>query len=683
MAGIEDNTDSASSTTSEMINTADTDKRLRTLTESGKELFENKQRKFLLKMQIVKSDLQLLARNIEPYSNELTSLQELKTEFMSGTVRYDTICKEYLDFLSRTNTAEGMDEVHKLSGEMQDFTQFVETESKRMNTFINELRAIERENSLASRSSRRSHSSRKTHSSSSSSVLARARAKAEAAKVKVHFAEKETLLLKEKALIEEKRSIESAKVERKKADIEADLDLLSRQKEAAAVEAEANALQNECDENMSQVLPDQPPLDSKSKTAAYINHVQKQISSIEIDKENTDAFHIDKENKHSTHIDQENTHVSGTLDPHANSFIPRKNIIADTHVSDNHPYPSDRTLATDFTRFLLKRDLLMSSQQANTGFKDKLPTTKGKLNDVRTRKTDFAETKNERSQSVDPHRISIFPPCTSELKIDEVRTLEVDESAYDKIGKDVFIRRPDDDKPGLSRDDREFIESMDTNLWKDSSGNWSAPLPFRQDRQVLPNNRNLAWKRAKGLDANLRKDLQKREHFFTFMNTILEKGHAEKAPHINDDQEQWYLPIFGVYHPKKPGKLRAVFDSSAQFDGVSLNNVLLSGPDLTNNLIGVLLRFRREQVAIMGDIEQMFYSFKVDEKHRDYLRFFWYTDNDFDKPLTVYRMCVHVFGNSPSPAIHTDLEKLPWKEKMTLAPICLILSLEIFTLMMV
>ncbi|CAG2221990.1 unnamed protein product [Mytilus edulis] len=403
MAGIEDNTDSASSTTSEMINTADTDKRLRTLTESGKELFENKQRKFLLKMQIVKSDLQLLARNIEPYSNELTSLQELKTEFMSGTVRYDTICKEYLDFLSRTNTAEGMDEVHKLSGEMQDFTQFVETESKRMNTFINELRAIERENSLASRSSRRSHSSRKTHSSSSSSVLARARAKAEAAKVKVHFAEKETLLLKEKALIEEKRSIESAKVERKKADIEADLDLLSRQKEAAAVEAEANALQNECDENMSQVLPDQPPLDSKSKTAAYINHVQKQISSIEIDKENTDAFHIDKENKHSTHIDQENTHVSGTLDPHANSFIPRKNIIADTHVSDNHPYPSDRTLATDFTRFLLKRDLLMSSQQANTGFKDKLPTTKGKLNDVRTRKTDFAETKNERSQSVDPH----------------------------------------------------------------------------------------------------------------------------------------------------------------------------------------------------------------------------------------------------------------------------------------
>ncbi|VDI50541.1 Hypothetical predicted protein [Mytilus galloprovincialis] len=167
-------------------------------------------------MQIVKSDLQLLARNIEPYSNELTLLQELKTEFMSGTVRYDTICKEYLDFLSRTNTAEGMDEVHKLSGEMQDFTQFVETENE------------------------------------------------------------ETLDIEgKKAFIEEKRSIESAKVERKKADIEADLDLLSRQKEAAAVEAEANALQNECHENMSKVLPDQPPLVNRQTLVLRINYQQQ------------------------------------------------------------------------------------------------------------------------------------------------------------------------------------------------------------------------------------------------------------------------------------------------------------------------------------------------------------------------------------------------------------------------
>lgn len=82
-----------------------------------------------------------------------------------------------------------------------------------------------------------------------------------------------------------------------------------------------------------------------------------------------------------------------------------------------------------------------------------------------------------------------------------------------------------------------------------------------------------------------------------------------------------------------------VFDSSAQFGGVSLNDVLLSGPDLNNTLLGVLLRFRREKIAVMADIEQMFYSF------------LWHKDNCPEKEIIDYRMTVHVFGNSTSPAV--------------------------------
>lgn len=249
-------------------------------------------------------------------------------------------------------------------------------------------------------------------------------------------------------------------------------------------------------------------------------------------------------------------------------------------------------------------------------------------------------------------RLSIFPPCTSEIKIEEMSDLETN-SELDQIGSNIFIQTKDDNKPGLSRDDREFLEIMEREFQKDTDGNWSAPLPFRNNRPKLPNNKVQAYKRAKSLDISLRKNQEKRGHFISFMRGILERGHAEIAPDIDEGDEQWYLPIFGVYHPKKPEKLRAVFDSSAKFDGLSLNDVLLSGPDLANSLLGVLLRFRREPVAVMGDIEQMFYCFKVHESDRNYLRFLWYTDNNFDKPLTVYRMTVHVFGNSPSPAIAT------------------------------
>ena len=226
-------------------------------------------------------------------------------------------------------------------------------------------------------------------------------------------------------------------------------------------------------------------------------------------------------------------------------------------------------------------------------------------------------------------------------------------SKEDKIGATVFQRTKADDKPGLSIEDVEFFKVMDKEFTKGPLGNWVAPLPFRSSRPRLPNNKPLALKRAKSLHISLQKNPVKRDHFVTFMKKILDSGHAEVAPPLRIGEEHWYLPLFGVYHPKKPGQIRGVFDSSAQFDGVSLNKVLLSGPDLTNNLLGVLMRFRREPVAITADIEQMFHCFHVREDHRNFLRFLWYKDNNPDKELIEYRMTVHVFGNSPSPAVAT------------------------------
>lgn len=60
------------------------------------------------------------------------------------------------------------------------------------------------------------------------------------------------------------------------------------------------------------------------------------------------------------------------------------------------------------------------------------------------------------------------------------------------------------------------------------------------------------------------RDKTKQEHFLTFMSNILDKGFAEEVPPLPDTEECWYLPIFGVYHPKKPSQIHVVFDSSAQ-----------------------------------------------------------------------------------------------------------------------
>lgn len=49
----------------------------------------------------------------------------------------------------------------------------------------------------------------------------------------------------------------------------------------------------------------------------------------------------------------------------------------------------------------------------------------------------------------------------------------------------------------------------------------------------------------------------------------------------------------------------------------------------------------------------MFYCSLVQEEHRDFLRFMWFLDNNPKNEVVQYRMRVHVFGNSPSPAVAT------------------------------
>lgn len=136
------------------------------------------------------------------------------------------------------------------------------------------------------------------------------------------------------------------------------------------------------------------------------------------------------------------------------------------------------------------------------------------------------------------------------------------------------------------------------------------------------------------------------------MTGIIEKGYAVMVPTkqlSRDDGRVWYIPHHGVYHPKKK-KIRVVFDCTATFQGISLNDQLLQGPYLTNSLIGVLMRFREEPTALIADIESMFYQVKVPDEDADLLRFLWWPDGDLSQPMEEYRMMVHLFGATSSPS---------------------------------
>ena len=201
--------------------------------------------------------------------------------------------------------------------------------------------------------------------------------------------------------------------------------------------------------------------------------------------------------------------------------------------------------------------------------------------------------------------------------------------------------------PGMSQEDLKFMKITSGGIHKAGNGHYEVPLPLRDENVHLPCNRKLAEARLKQLSRRFKIDSKYKEDYVTFMQKMLEEGHAEKAP--KQYETVWYIPHHGVYHPKKPEKLRVVFDCSSEFQGHSLNRHLLQGPDLTNSLVGVLCRFRQEPVAFACDIEGMFHQVHVNEEHRDLLRFLWWEQGDTSREPTEYRMTVHLFGATSSP----------------------------------
>lgn len=178
---------------------------------------------------------------------------------------------------------------------------------------------------------------------------------------------------------------------------------------------------------------------------------------------------------------------------------------------------------------------------------------------------------------------------------------------------------------------------MDEGMTKDrESGSWTSPFPLHEETQHLPDNRENALKRLKSTCRLLDRKPTMKEYYFTFMQKLLDSSHAEIAPVTKPKQPtmRWYLPQFGVYHLQKPGKIRVVFDSAPETEKVSLNKLLLLGPDLNNGLLGLIMHLCQDPVAFMADIKQMFHPFLVDKRHRDLFFFFWYKDNDPAKPLT-------------------------------------------------
>ncbi|VDI04709.1 Hypothetical predicted protein [Mytilus galloprovincialis] len=473
--------------------------------------------------------------------------------------------------------------------------------------------------------------------------MARKRVNAEVQRTKLQYAEQQTKLIKQKARLSELETQSKALKDREKAEVDADLALLKQQTEAAVAEVEVKVLEEAESDRRSLSLQEDKEYLQKVKMTLTEKYVNEQFNEVEQlksqDKNNNVPQDIpNNQDKFSSHAPAPRNQLNiiptprnlpkfqvddldrsivedikpeirqkQTLNPYAADFE-----LTQPPLPPNH----DQSVVSDLTKFLLKKDLLLSRFQ---NFDDCINTSAIQY-----------------TMSSCAGRTIMNGRCAESLIVESL-------SGNGELEIHSVI------ECSAIPDEKSEIPTPDIAKSYPHLREIAHQIP---NRQRLPNNRSQAWKRAQILDKSFQQNFTKKTHFVEFMQKVLVSGAAEVAPIITDE-ECWYLPLFGVYHQNKPNQIRGVFDSSASFEGVSLNSVMMSGPDLTNNLLGILLRFRSDQFAATADIEQMFYQFYVREEDRNFLRFFWYKDNNPDNPLIEHRMCVNVFGNSASPAVAT------------------------------
>ena len=203
----------------------------------------------------------------------------------------------------------------------------------------------------------------------------------------------------------------------------------------------------------------------------------------------------------------------------------------------------------------------------------------------------------------------------------------------------------------VSVEERHFLDKLSDGLHRRYDRHFETLLLFMDDVK-LPNSRAVALKRLSRLKSKFLCDSQYREDYSRFMAEIITHGYAEPVPAEElsiAEGRTWYIPHDGVYHPKKPGKIRVAFDCSSEYGGEVLNRHLLQDPDLTNNLTGVLGRFLQEPVVVSCDIESMYHQVGVNTEDSNFLRFLWCDNCNLDSEPKEYRMPAHIFSATSSP----------------------------------
>lgn len=203
-------------------------------------------------------------------------------------------------------------------------------------------------------------------------------------------------------------------------------------------------------------------------------------------------------------------------------------------------------------------------------------------------------------------------------------------------------------------------------------GTYLVRLPFRTIKdptQQLGASRQIAINRFRHTEQRLARDNKLKVAYADQINDYVKLKQMTVVTTTESDHQQidgdgmrffncCYLPHHAVVkESSSTTKVRVVFDASAKTTNEkSLNEILLPGPALQNDLPAVLLNWRKHRYVFMADIQKMYRCIAMHQDDAQFQRILW--RDDPAKPFTEYACNTVMFGTASAPflAIRTMLQ---------------------------
>ncbi|XP_033339833.2 uncharacterized protein LOC117228236 [Megalopta genalis] len=197
----------------------------------------------------------------------------------------------------------------------------------------------------------------------------------------------------------------------------------------------------------------------------------------------------------------------------------------------------------------------------------------------------------------------------------------------------------------LSKEDRESEKHYQTHTTRDDQGRYTVRIPFKTNAGRLGDSHKLALKRFYSLENKLHKQEELHKQYSDFIREYLALRHMSLI--ANDtNREGLYLPHHAVLKATSTTtKLRVVFDASAKTkSGISLNDILLVGPTIQDDLFQLVIRFRLHNYVLTADIEKMFRQINMHPEDRKFQKILWRYNNN--EPIKTYNLNTVTYGTA-------------------------------------